>query len=699
MAGDVREFRVNVADTRWGEPRFTYTPRVRYQHKVYDFVIPLSEFGDARSLDLAFAAYGTAAPCPSVVYDPDRFRYFAVFGVWDGAGQEIHGQLVRPDGVPVGDPVGVATDPSDWNQWPDVAYDPVSQRYLVVWQPGGDVYGRLISADGMTFLTDPFAICDAAGTQTQPRVAFDDANRQYLVVWADDRAGPVDIYGRMVAADGTPDAELCFPICENADFQYSPDVASDTAAGEFLVVWEDDRAAGFDLHVYAQIVKADKSLGLASDLVVVSEANSQEASVAFDPVSGQYLVTWTDYRLGGETEIRGRLIASGGTPVGVDFPLVQAGSAYMYWPRVAYSPSTGGYICVWEDDSGAYRSLYGQEIAADGSVVLGDEFDIVVEAWHCDYPVVAANTYTESALMVYRSDAANPDPWFMDYALVGEDYPLALYDKTSHDFGSLHTGETSAVAGFEFTNPSGADLVIATVTLTGDDADQFVIQTDVSSTVAVEWASTWTFEVLFAPTTAGAKTASVELASDDPSDDPVVLDLTGEGTNTAPEIPALAFPQDGLTNVSATEVTFIWGDVTDADGDTPNHFLYLATTDDFEDATPIEVAAAAPSALLLAGASLALLLAAMGRVRSPRKRAAVLLLVVACAVFFGLAACRSTGPDGGGTDPVENPEPEEGQRSYTVSDLLAATTYYWKVIVDDGYGGVAESEVRSFTTQ
>jgi len=66
----IREFKVSVPETQWGNATFTYTDKVSYQHKVYDLAIPLKEIGitDASKADeitLAFAAYGTAAPPPN----------------------------------------------------------------------------------------------------------------------------------------------------------------------------------------------------------------------------------------------------------------------------------------------------------------------------------------------------------------------------------------------------------------------------------------------------------------------------------------------------------------------------------------------------------------------------------------------------------------------------------------------------------
>ena len=66
----IRRYQVSVPDQRWGMPGFEYTSRAAYQHKVYEFSIPFDELGvhphsTASQLELAFAAYGTAAPGPA----------------------------------------------------------------------------------------------------------------------------------------------------------------------------------------------------------------------------------------------------------------------------------------------------------------------------------------------------------------------------------------------------------------------------------------------------------------------------------------------------------------------------------------------------------------------------------------------------------------------------------------------------------
>jgi hypothetical protein len=71
----LREFQVSVPEQRWGKPGFIYTSRAVYQHKAYEFQIPLSELGltgikPGEKIQMAFAAYGTAAPVLFITKSP-----------------------------------------------------------------------------------------------------------------------------------------------------------------------------------------------------------------------------------------------------------------------------------------------------------------------------------------------------------------------------------------------------------------------------------------------------------------------------------------------------------------------------------------------------------------------------------------------------------------------------------------------------
>lgn len=62
----LKPFKLSEADTTWGRPGYQYTDEVVFEHKVYEYKIPLAELHGADKtgapLELAFTAYGTSAP-------------------------------------------------------------------------------------------------------------------------------------------------------------------------------------------------------------------------------------------------------------------------------------------------------------------------------------------------------------------------------------------------------------------------------------------------------------------------------------------------------------------------------------------------------------------------------------------------------------------------------------------------------------
>jgi uncharacterized delta-60 repeat protein len=102
----LRSFKVSVPEQTWGKPGFVYTPRAVYQHKVYEFAIPLSELGlfsldYGTPLSLAFAAYGTVSPPNPNTY-PGPLDYTFSGDGWlttdFGSSDSAHAVAIQKDG-------------------------------------------------------------------------------------------------------------------------------------------------------------------------------------------------------------------------------------------------------------------------------------------------------------------------------------------------------------------------------------------------------------------------------------------------------------------------------------------------------------------------------------------------------------------------------------------------------------------------
>jgi hypothetical protein len=118
------------------------------------------------------------------------------------------------------------------------------------------------------------------------------------------------------------------------------------------------------------------------------------------------------------------------------------------------------------------------------------------------------------------------------------------YDSTSiADGGTYSFGDKVAGTNTDLTfiieNTGTANLTLSgspLVTIGGDNADQFSVQSQPTSPIAAE--GNTTFAIRFSPTSAGPKTATIAIANNDADENPYNLTLTGNG---------IVIPQGGMT--------------------------------------------------------------------------------------------------------------------------------------------------------
>jgi hypothetical protein len=178
-------------------------------------------------------------------------------------------------------------------------------------------------------------------------------------------------------------------------------------------------------------------------------------------------------------------------------------------------------------------------------------------------------------------------------------------------------------------------------------------------------------------------------------------------TNGAPSAPSLFQPEDLAIGV-AIPVQFQWVKAKDADGEPVAYHLWYCTNPSMFGCTPVDVASSTTTtATASAGSSLRGTLAGLGGYG-----AGILLAGFAIAggvrsrrkIFFFIAvlaiSVMATTACGKKTETVSVPVAVDQSTLMTksVSGLRSGTTYYWKVVADDGNGALIDSETRSFTT-
>lgn len=162
--------------------------------------------------------------------------------------------------------------------------------------------------------------------------------------------------------------------------------------------------------------------------------------------------------------------------------------------------------------------------------------------------------------------------------------------------------------------------------------------------------------------------------------------------NIAPTSPTLVFPENGAM-VNSTEIAFIWEKSEDANGDSLTYNLYYCENSEFSDCAPISLDETGTVITTYASfgiLGLILVLLLLGGFR--RKKLGLLIAVTAITVLLFITCGKKEST-------IVTPSATEDEVGYTVAELTPGTTYFWKVIADDGNGGTASSEIWSFMTE
>ncbi|MEN6319736.1 MAG: choice-of-anchor D domain-containing protein, partial [Syntrophaceae bacterium] len=110
--------------------------------------------------------------------------------------------------------------------------------------------------------------------------------------------------------------------------------------------------------------------------------------------------------------------------------------------------------------------------------------------------------------------------------------PTVSVNPLTKNFGTVSSGSSSSAQKFTVTTANGY-LKVSSITLTGTDPSQFIIQNDAcSGKIVAPSTGSCTFQAVFSPTSATEKTANISIASNDP-DSPKLIGLNGTGSNLA----------------------------------------------------------------------------------------------------------------------------------------------------------------------
>jgi hypothetical protein len=245
---------------------------------------------------------------------------------------------------------------------PDATAD-LGGNTLVVWTDtrGGqnhDIYGARVNlAGGTTLDTSGIAISTAANDQLVPAVASNGS--EALVVWQDNRNGNFDIYGALISSAGAVTLnDIAISVGTGA--QDNPAVTWDSASGQFIVAWQDNRGGTFQ--IYGTRVDTTGAVLDASGVQLHASSTAQSAP-ALTSSGTNTLAVWQD-----GTDVLGTRLTGGTALTVLDASGLNVTGATGNQMAAKAGILGADYFVVWQDERAGNGDIFGQVVKTDGTL-------------------------------------------------------------------------------------------------------------------------------------------------------------------------------------------------------------------------------------------------------------------------------------------------------------------------------------------
>jgi len=314
--------------------------------------------------DLDFNEYN-----PQAAFNSKQNEYLVVWERYDGQNPGIYGQRLTALGEKIGpSPFSIAVGIKQRSQ-PDVAYNPESDGYLVVWThdhdgSGGnnDISGRFIPWQGADPLIQEFKITDLPDYQTLPKVVYNSTKKEFLILWLHYASDVLkDIMGARWKAGGSgfqvKDKKIldtASNLLPNYDLEFNP------ARNEYLVVWTKHSTLTVS-DVYMTRLKWDlQILGSKESLVTNSNDDDVEPTVASWNTSGYdgYLVAWRTVNFSGTDKIIGAYYSGNLIPYVGTVKIAESNNQEAM-PHAATNFKRDQILVVWSQGPNESKKTYG----------------------------------------------------------------------------------------------------------------------------------------------------------------------------------------------------------------------------------------------------------------------------------------------------------------------------------------------------
>ncbi len=285
----------------------------------------------------------------------------------DGSSGGVFAQRFDSAGSPIGGELQVNTTTAGSQTDPDVAMD-ADGGFVVVWDDG-ELIGQRFSRLG-TKIGGEFPInSTTSGSQIQPDIDMNDAG-EFVVAWNSDGqdGNSWGIFGRRFSSSGFPVGSEFQANTYTTGLQIYPSVAI-ADGGEFVVVWNSTFSELYGQRFTSGATRTGSEFHVNS----YTTGAQRNAAVAYDP-GGEFVVVWqSDGQDGDSGGVFGQRFAGGGSKVGGEFQ-VNATTTYSQSSPVLGRAAGGNTVVIWTHSTAVNENDVRGQLLAAGGTAVGSEF-------------------------------------------------------------------------------------------------------------------------------------------------------------------------------------------------------------------------------------------------------------------------------------------------------------------------------------
>lgn len=310
---------------------------------------------------------------------------------WMSEGQipynfDIYAQRYDSAANPVGSEFRVNTYLSNTQGAPSIAAAS-DGSFIITWysweQDGflGGIYAQRYYTSGNPIGSE-FRVNEyIGGSQADPDVAMAQDGSFIITWWSDNQDGSGrGGYARRYNSAGIPFGSEFQVNSYTSDDQMSPRVAIATD-GSFIITWASWGQDGSGAGIFAQRFDANGNCINGEFQVNAYNANDQWLPDVGIAVDGSFVITWTSYQDGSDTDIYAKAFDSSGIPVGDEVKVNTTTARSQYWPRIAIN--SDNTVITWYD--GSQYETNGWEVKAQRFYIDYDNDGIADSIDNCPF--------------------------------------------------------------------------------------------------------------------------------------------------------------------------------------------------------------------------------------------------------------------------------------------------------------------------